>query len=548
MTSHFRKVCRLGIWDAAGATRPRNGCLVPFLAIHYFLPAAMKKHESITQCDNTLETLQGVAPLPRKHELLDYAQILLPAAGWQRLVLAVLAVVIFSNVSLGHVMPLGKMSGVGATTCPSPPVLSSANVLVTQPTCASSTGFIQVLNAPFNSVAQLTPNAPKPSGGNPYLFSYLVPGTYSLTLTVNGCTSAPLSIVINQAAQVVNSFTLVNADNGTDIQPLTDRMVLNLATLPTQNLNVRANTSSPATIDRVEFRLHGPTSWDQTERVAPYALFGDNGAGDYFGHTLALGRYESLSAQPYAATGCAGTPLAIAFTVINEPATPGNITFTLVNANTGFEFMALTNGATLDLSALPTRLLNIRANTNPTTVGRVGFALSGAQTWNQTERVAPYALFGDDGAGNYFDWTPTAGSYTLTATSYSVGGTAGTPRTIAFTVTDDAARTTSASSAGDPASSARKAVDRMGLTVPVEAYPNPSDGRVSLLLPEALQGEVSYTLVSALGAKVSSGTIQTLAGTNALQLDFSQQMQATGFYMLYLTSGHTQAHFKLLRK
>ncbi|GAB2868399.1 hypothetical protein GCM10027044_32670 [Hymenobacter ruber] len=431
---------------------------------------------------------------------------------------------------------------------PAAPVLTLANVRVTQTDCSHTTGSIQVLNPPAGATAQLTPNAPRPSGGNSFLFSFLPPGSYSLTLTtVDGCTSAPLTIVINRAAQAVTGFTLVNADTDTDIRPLTNGITLNLATLPTQNLNVRANTS-PANVDQVMFSLDGPTSWGQTELVAPYALFGDNAAGDYFGHTLAPGRYTSLSARPFSASGCAGTPLEITFTVINEPTTPGHITYTLVNANTGFEFMALTNGAMLDLATLPTRDLNIRANTNPATVGRVEFALSGAQTWSQTERVAPYALFGDDGAGDYFDWTPTSGSYTLTATSYSAGGTVGTPRTISFTVIDGAARTAAASPAGSPAAVARKTAGSTELTALVNAYPNPSDGQVRLFLPEALQGEVTYTLVSALGAKVSSGTFPAHNGASALQLDFSRQMPASGVYMLHLSSGQAQAHLKLLRR
>ncbi|WP_342299205.1 T9SS type A sorting domain-containing protein [Hymenobacter segetis] len=431
---------------------------------------------------------------------------------------------------------------------PAPPVLTLANVRVTQPNCTTTTGFIQVLNPPAGATAQLTPNAPKPSGGNSFLFSYLPPGTYSLTLTVNGCTSAPLTIVIKRAKQAVTSFTLVDADTDTDIMPLTNGMVLNLATLPTQNLSVRANTTSARSISSVVFSLHGPTSQSQTELYAPYTLFGDNAAGDYFGHTLALGRYESLSAQPYSATGCAGTPLEIAFSVINEPTTPGHITYTLVNANTGFEFMALTDGATLNLATLPTRNLNIRANTNPATVGRVEFELGGTQTWSQTEFLVPYALFGDNGAGDYTDWTPAAGSYVLTATSYAADGTAGTPHTITFDVIDGAARIAAASSAGSPAPVARKTAGNTELTALVNAYPNPSDGQVSLLLPEALQGEVSYTLVSALGAKVSSGTLPALNGATTLRLDFSRQMQASGVYMLHLTSAHAQAHLKLLRR
>src|SRR5207302_5318635 len=69
--------------------------------------------------------------------------------------------------------------------------------------------------------------------------------------------------------------------------------------------------------------------------------------------------------------------------------------FTLINADTDQPIQTLNNGATLSLSALPTRNLNVRANTTPATVGSVVFVLSGTQTRNQTETTPPYALFGD---------------------------------------------------------------------------------------------------------------------------------------------------------
>ncbi|MEQ8674971.1 MAG: PKD domain-containing protein [Aggregatilineales bacterium] len=77
-----------------------------------------------------------------------------------------------------------------------------------------------------------------------------------------------------------------------------------------------------------------------------------------------------------------------------------------------------------------------RANTNPSTVGSVRLNLTGALTRVQTESGAPYALFSDNG-GNYANWAPVAGTYTLTATPYSgtnAGGMMGIPRTISFTI------------------------------------------------------------------------------------------------------------------
>ncbi len=110
---------------------------------------------------------------------------------------------------------------------------------------------------------------------------------------------------------------------------------------------------------------------------------------------------------------------------------------TLVNASTDTDIGPLSDGAVLNLAELPTQNLNVRANTNPATVGSVRFAYDGNANF-QTENVAPYALRGDTN-GDYKNWTPSLGSHTLTVTAYSgtnASGTAGAPLTIGFTVTD----------------------------------------------------------------------------------------------------------------
>jgi hypothetical protein len=112
--------------------------------------------------------------------------------------------------------------------------------------------------------------------------------------------------------------------------------------------------------------------------------------------------------------------------------------FTLIDANLNAPIPAydpLPDGATLDLMLLPASL-NIRANTNPATVGSVRFAYDGNANY-QTESAAPYAIGGDNG-GNYNNWNPGLGAHTLTATPYTgsgATGTAGTALTITFTVT-----------------------------------------------------------------------------------------------------------------
>jgi len=120
-----------------------------------------------------------------------------------------------------------------------------------------------------------------------------------------------------------------------------------------------------------------------------------------------------------------------------EPITEGE-SFTLVNADTEKDIQTLASGATINLSTLPTRNLNIRYNSS-TKVGSVVFRLSGETSKSTTESGAPYALFGDNNS-DYNGWTPSVGSYTLKATPYSENGgdgTASSSTTINFTVVND---------------------------------------------------------------------------------------------------------------
>jgi hypothetical protein len=195
----------------------------------------------------------------------------------------------------------------------------------------------------------------------------------------------------------VTSFTLVNADTDQDIQTLTPGAVINLSTLPTRNLNIRANTD-PAVVGSVVFELSGAQVQNQTESAAPYALFSDF-QGDYFNWTPPAGSY-SLTATPYSGAGGSGTPgtaLTISFSVLDP--TGAVTSFTLVNADTDQDIQTLTSGSVLDLSSLPTRNLNVRANVSSAPVGSVLFALSGPQNQNLLEGSAPFALFSDV-AGN----------------------------------------------------------------------------------------------------------------------------------------------------
>ncbi len=124
-----------------------------------------------------------------------------------------------------------------------------------------------------------------------------------------------LSIPLLPAA-TVTSLTLIDADADAPIaafDPLIDGTELDLATLPTTNLSVRANVDG--TPSQVNFELSGAMSHTHGEGTAPYAMYGDS-SGDYDPWTPVVGAYSL-------AVDCDdGAAYAIDFTVVDGGGTP----------------------------------------------------------------------------------------------------------------------------------------------------------------------------------------------------------------------------------
>ncbi|MCK4713939.1 MAG: hypothetical protein KAT35_00060, partial [Candidatus Aenigmarchaeota archaeon] len=113
--------------------------------------------------------------------------------------------------------------------------------------------------------------------------------------------------------------------------------------------------------------------------------------------------------------------------------------FTLIDADSDTDIGPLIDGDRINLAYTPTQNLNIRADTEPPTVGSVRFNLDGNNNY-RTENVAPYALEGDYPVGDFFPWTPGIGTHTLAATPYSGtdgGGQQGSPLFITFDVVSE---------------------------------------------------------------------------------------------------------------
>ena len=213
--------------------------------------------------------------------------------------------------------------------------------------------------------------------------------------------------------------------------------------------------------------------------------------------------------------------------------------FTLMNASTDQALQTLTDGSTINLAALPTRSLNIRANTSPAQIGSVVLAMSGAQTHTATETLLPYALFGDTN-GNYNAWTPAVGSYTLRGTPYSGSkgsGTAGPALTVSFRVINQST------------ASRMALAETLSRPTAALAYPNPSvDGRVRVPITEKVQGEIAYRLLDQAGNTLTSGTRRLAEPATWLSFDFSQKMQKPGVYYLQLAGQQHKTSIKLVRE
>lgn len=228
--------------------------------------------------------------------------------------------------------------------------------------------------------------------------------------------------VIRAQKMTITRFSLMNADTNKPIDgfdPLQQNTVINLSELPTRNLNIVAHTD-PQVVGSVVFGLNDNPQ-HQVERDPPYALFSDK-QGDLNPWTPAPRTYR-VTATPYDGdygTGVAGETATVSFAVIDKPA-HAVVSFTLIDADKDQpipEFNPLPDGVTLDLSQLPTRNLNLRANTHPDKVSGVRFSLNDIENFHDDTRF-PYSLLGDR-AGDYLPHVFDRDKYVVIATPYLI--------------------------------------------------------------------------------------------------------------------------------
>ena len=131
----------------------------------------------------------------------------------------------------------------------------------------------------------------------------------------------------------MSSLTLVDTDTAQPIpqfNPIASGSTINLATLPSHNLTIQANTS-PATVGSVAFDLVN-SGYLNTVNTAPYDLCGSAPCSN-----LGVGLH-SLTTTPYMgpnASGGAGTSMSISFSVIDPDADSNFYTCADVHADVG---------------------------------------------------------------------------------------------------------------------------------------------------------------------------------------------------------------------
>jgi hypothetical protein len=225
----------------------------------------------------------------------------------------------------------------------------------------------------------------------------------------------------------ITKISLFNADTNKVIagyDSVDDGDVLDLAKLNVKKVAIVAFAGNGA--QSVKMLLNGSA---RVEDVAPYAYYGDNKAGDYFGGVLAGGTY-AFSAQAFAkdgATGAAGAAKALSFTIVNGTGTPTTPTtpstkpaisgYKLIDAKTGKDIAghsSITGFRTIKLSSLPTKNLAVVALTSGS-VGSVRFNFDGKF---HTENGTPFTATGNSGS-SYKVFTPSARSYWVGGTPYT---------------------------------------------------------------------------------------------------------------------------------
>ena len=119
--------------------------------------------------------------------------------------------------------------------------------------------------------------------------------------------SEPSGIV--EGSGPLTGFTLVDTGTGTDVGPLAHGGTITLDDPANGSFGIRVETADGETVGSVKLELTGAASKTQTESLAPYSLYGDDGT-NVAGARLPVGSY-TLKATAHAEAGGEGAKLQV---------------------------------------------------------------------------------------------------------------------------------------------------------------------------------------------------------------------------------------------
>lgn len=366
-------------------------------------------------------------------------------------------------------------------------------------------------------------------GGNSLLLTGHLNGTVTLGKTT---LPGPGGMVTRIDLPHINTFQSINAVTDADYEVLGVPAEINLMTLGTQQINLRANIT-PGTVGSVQFVLDGVTKTDNT---APFTWAGDApkwGGTDYFAFTPTLGQHK-LQATPFSGpngTGVRGKTQYVTFTVVNKPVIKN---VTVVNAITEAD-VHLIGGQPISYSEMGTDRFNLRANPDPGTVGSVKFVLDGV---TRIENGAwPYSWAGEQiKVGGFVDYnsiTLAEGSHTLSVTAYTGANATGTASNTyyrsfyVYKVYSGGAGRVASAAPGPEAPAAT-----------LKVAPNPFTGRTSLSFTAREAGPATVEVYNAQGLRVG----RLYQGPLEAGKDYRWELDGTalpnGMYFARLKAGH----------
>ncbi len=332
-----------------------------------------------------------------------------------------------------------------------------------------------------------------------------------------------------QSGPVPVTFRLIDAENDQEIGPLSDGDVIDVRTLPSEELGIQY-VPTPGFFGSVVFELDGPISRTRTENFAPYSLFGDDpGTGNFYGRRMPPGRY-TLKVTPYSAQfleGERGNPIELSFTVAFNAPTSLELKLTGVQ-NADIILEDLDSGLIIN-SGLEESRFNVVADFQAEGVRSVKFKLAGPLAVERVENVAPFFLFGDDPQAdiNYARNLPD-GDYQLEVTGFTGANGSGLaldPEVVRFTVL-------SAPEGQDIRAGSRATNTGFSIQGPLQirGFPNPASSQITLEVSGDLQGRLLLSIHDMAGRQVQAMNVQK--DMEVLQQTIPLGQLASGFYIV----------------